>query len=131
VLFAKQFLTCLVTVAWKLHAPGVHRLACTAEELALNALLQSAAAARELRGERADFSELRDVAYEDEDYALLFDPAKDGIEETEQGRSMGLANLRFKNWFRPFRDDEPVHPYVRGSGESESAEDGAGPSATP
>ena len=42
-LFAKQFLTCLITVAWKLQAPRHYRLACVAEELAFRALVQRAA----------------------------------------------------------------------------------------
>jgi hypothetical protein len=34
--FAERFLVCVLTVAWKLRAPGVQWLACTAEELALS-----------------------------------------------------------------------------------------------
>src|SRR5215212_1235091 len=53
--FAKQFLVCLLTVAWKLRAPGVYTLACTAEAIALDALIQTAESVMEAVGRRYDF----------------------------------------------------------------------------
>ena len=35
----------------------------------------------------------------------------DGVEDSELGRRLGVANLRFDEWFHPFRDQIPVHPY--------------------
>jgi hypothetical protein len=122
--FAKQFLVCLLTVAWKIRAPGAYGLACTAEALALDALIQTAESAMEAAGQRYDFDAFRDVAYEDEDYRLLFDPARDGIETTAAGRNLALANLEFSDWFRPFREKEPVHPYAEGG--AGLADDGYG-----
>jgi len=110
-LFAKRFLACVYTVAWKLHSPDPQALACVGEELALHALIQGAEAILDDKGSEADFDELRETAYEDEDYALLFDPQWDGIEDSERGRRLGMANLRHDDWFTPFRDEDPVHPY--------------------
>ena len=111
VLFAKRFLACVYTVAWKLQSPDQQALACVGEELALHALIQSAAATLDDNGAEADFSALYEAAFEDEDYALLFDPQWDGIEDTDRGQMLGMANLRPGDWFEPFRDEDPVHPY--------------------
>jgi hypothetical protein len=111
-LFAKRFLACVYTVAWKLHAPDPQMLACVGEELALHALIQRAEAILDDKGTEANFDLLRETSFEDEDYALLFDPHWDGIEDSEHGRRLGVANLRYDEWFLPFRDDAPVHPYT-------------------
>src|SRR5712691_8472544 len=42
--FAERFLVCVLTVAWKLREPGVRWLACTAEEIALRAIVEEARA---------------------------------------------------------------------------------------
>jgi hypothetical protein len=110
-LFAKRFLACVYTVAWKLLSPDPQALACVGEELALHALIQGAEAILEGKGIQADFDVLRETAFEDEDYALLFDPQWDGIEGSERGRRLGMANLGYDDWFVPFRDEDPVHPY--------------------
>jgi hypothetical protein len=39
--FAERFLVCVLTVVWKLRDPGKQWLACTAEEIALRALMAS------------------------------------------------------------------------------------------
>ena len=122
--FAKQFLACLLTVAWKLRAPGAYVLACTAEALALDALIQTAESVMEAAGQRYDFDAFREVAYEDEGLPFALRSARDGIETTEAGRNLALANLELRNWFRPFREDVPVHPYAEGG--SELADDGYG-----
>jgi hypothetical protein len=124
--FAKQFLACFLTVAWKLRAPGAYSLACTAEELALDALIQTAESAMEATGQRADFDALREAAYEDEDYQFLFEPARDGLAATEAGRSLALANLEFSKWFHPFRPEAPVHPYAEGEAGADLADDSNG-----
>src|SRR3954471_16538254 len=59
----------------------------------------------------SDFSELCDVAFEDEDVALLFDPQTDGIEDVEPNGRLDTAHLRLEEWFMPFRPECPVHPY--------------------
>src|SRR5207248_530236 len=54
-LVARQFLVCLITVAWKLRSPGIYRLACVGEELALNALIERAEGLLDMDGQKADF----------------------------------------------------------------------------
>jgi hypothetical protein len=125
--FAKQFFVCLLTVAWKLRAPGAYALACTAEAIALDALIQTAESVMGAMGRRYDFDAFREVAYENEDYLLLFDPTGDGIATAEAGRNLVPTNLEFSNWFRPFREGEPVHPYAEGGAELTGGSDGPGP----
>jgi len=110
-LFAKRFLACIYTVAWKLQSPDPQVLACVGEELALHALIQCAEGILERQGAEADFDSLRETALEDEDYALLFDPQWDSVEDSVLGRRLGVANLHFDEWFQPFREQIPVHPY--------------------
>jgi hypothetical protein len=111
-LFAKRFLACVYTVAWKLHSPDLQVLACVGEELALHALIQRAEAILDDRSTEADLDSLRETAFEDEDYALLFDPQWDGIEDSARGRQLGMANLGYDDWFSPFSDEATVHPYT-------------------
>jgi hypothetical protein len=110
-LFAKRFLACVFTVAWKLHSPDPQILACVGEELALHALIQRAEGILEGKGAEPDFDLLCETAFEDEDYALLFDPQWDGVEDSVLGRRLGVANLHFDEWFHSFREQIPVHPY--------------------
>ena len=111
-LFAKEFVVCLVTVAAKLVQPGNWPLACVAEELALHIIIEEAEAILETRGEEADFGDVRDLAFKDADYEMLYDMAWDGIEDSELGRQMRVANFAFDEWFEPFYENVPVHPYV-------------------
>jgi hypothetical protein len=113
-LFAKKFLTAVLVVQWKLFAPGEHRLACLAEELALNALIESASGLMEESGESADFAALENVAFEDRDFDALFDLAEDGIEDTAIGEQLGMQGMKFDEWFEPFSEGACycVHPYV-------------------
>ena len=116
--FAKQFLTCIIVVGWKVRAPGYTPLACVAEELALAAIIQRARALLETDGETPDFDAFEDSVFEDMDFEQLWDPKLDGLSDTELGRTLGMASLDFKDWFKPCRPEHPVHPYV----EAEAAE---------
>jgi hypothetical protein len=111
-LFAKEFLVCVATVAWKLENPGHSTLACVGEELALHALVTEAEGILEGRGAGVDLADFLELATEDADYELLFDMAWDGIEDSDSAREEGMANLPFDDWFKPFREKYPVHPYV-------------------
>jgi hypothetical protein len=111
-LFAKEFLVCVATVAWKLVQPGHSMLASVGEELALHALVAEAEEILEARDAGVDLSDFLELATEDADYELLFDMAWDGIEDSDTGRDMRVANLAFDDWFKPFREGYPVHPYV-------------------
>src|SRR5215208_3677116 len=104
-LFAKQVAVCLIVVAGKLTDRHPHVLACVAEEMALGALIDEAATDLGEAGERDQAAELRaagEGAFQDMDFELLFDPRWDGIENTEAGARLAMANLRFEDWFRPF-----------------------------
>jgi hypothetical protein len=59
-LFAKQFLVCVATVGSKLTHPPHSMLACAGEELALNAIVDSAEAILDLRGEEAGLGDFLD-----------------------------------------------------------------------
>jgi hypothetical protein len=118
--FLKQFTVCLVEVAAKLASPFTEPLACTAEELALAAILDRARALREARadaqseGPAADALDVvEDLAFEDTDFLHLFSPQDDGIDETDAGQYLGMQSLRFENWLRPFAEGYLVHPFLR------------------
>ena len=114
--FARSFLVCTLTVALKLRAPCEHRLACTAEELALHAIVSEAEALILADPEMdddavANFNEFRATAFEDWDYEMLFDAAADGIEDSTDPKA-DAVNLRFNDWFKPFNDESIIHPFL-------------------
>ena len=114
--FARSFLVCTLTVALKLRSPGEHRLACTAEELALHAIVNEAEALILADPEMdddaaANFNEFRATAFGDWDYEMLFDPAADGIEDSTDPKA-DVVNLRSNDWFKPFNDESIIHPFL-------------------
>ena len=96
--FGKRFFACLMTVIWKLAQTGPNDpiLDCTAEELALMILIEEAKRVLKLSGDEPDFSEFEDQAFQDMDFAMLYNPALDGIEDGEIGTYMGAGNLGFR-----------------------------------
>jgi hypothetical protein len=124
-LFAKQFLTCLLTVAWKLTSKEKIVLASVAEEMALHALIQNAQGPT--GEEEFDFDDFIDEVFEDTDFLWLFDAEFNGIQHTPAQATLRTANLDFDDWFRPFRDASPVHPYVAG----DDAKPGGGTNRSP
>jgi hypothetical protein len=110
--FARCFLVCLVAVAGKLADRDPHVLGSVAEEMALAAILDEAEAILETSGGHADMRAVAQSAFQDADFEILFNPELDGLEEDESIAHLALTNLRFKDWFTPFRDEVPVHPYV-------------------
>jgi hypothetical protein len=110
--FLRDFLVCLVSVGLKLMLPGFHPLGCTGEELAAAATRDHAVELLEAEGELADFAAWDDGAFEDLDHELLFDPALDGLPQTEVARALGMANLEYDDWFVPFDPPRVVHPYL-------------------
>jgi hypothetical protein len=111
-LFA-QWAGSVETVAHKLAAYPDTCLATTAEELAGHALIAYCETLIDERegelddpdGVREKFSEAHDLAFEDHDVLLLFDARFDGIEDSDIGEMMGMANLSVRDWFKPFRAD--------------------------
>lgn len=115
-LFLKKFYATLLTVGYKLALPEESDtlIACTAEELALHILIEQASALLEIDGIEADFVPFEDVVYQDVDFEYLYEPETDGIEDSERGTELGIANLRFSEWFKPFLNASmPVHPYCQ------------------
>jgi hypothetical protein len=101
------------TVAHKLAAYPETYLASTAEELAGHALIERCAALIDERENELDdpdavrerFAEAHELAFEDHDVLLLFDARFDGIETSDIGEAMGMANLHVHDWFKPFRSE--------------------------
>jgi hypothetical protein len=110
--FLRDFLVCLVAVGLKLTLPGVHPLGCTGEELAAAATRDHAGELLEVEGEVPDFDAWDDAVFEDLDHELLFDPALDGLPQTEVARTLEMANLAYGDWFVPFDPPRVVHPYL-------------------
>jgi hypothetical protein len=110
--FARSFAVCLISVAGKLTDRHPHVLASVAEELALAAILDEAGSVLDLDGRKVDMRAEAEAAFQDTDFELLFDPRWDGLEDDDAVSHLAMANVRFEGWFRPFRDEIPVHPYV-------------------
>jgi len=111
-LFAKKLLVCVVTVGWKLEQPGQWPLACTGEQLALRALIERAESKMELDGQSFDFGDFVELAFQDTDLDMLFDPAWDGVEGSDIAEHLGARHLHPDRWFEPFYENIPVHLYV-------------------
>jgi len=110
--FARGFAACVISVAGKLTDRHPHVLASVAEEMALAAILDEAESILETRGHPVHMRAEAEAAFQDADFELLFTPRWDGLEDDEAVAHLAIANLRFEDWFRPFRDEIPVHPYV-------------------
>lgn len=89
-------------------------LRCVGEEFAMYVIIQHAGVWLETHGEVDEgWETYEDCVFKDMDFELLYDPAFDGIEDPDSdiAQLQGMANLHPRDWFRPFRPDEPVHPY--------------------
>ncbi len=110
----KRFFVCVVTVAGKLADFEALQLTCLAEVLAMNAILEQAKVLAEMAENAVAFEDIEEEVFEDVDFKFLFDPRRDGIEETVTGHLWGMESLALKDWFTPYGggDRGPVHPYV-------------------
>lgn len=124
-LFAKQFLVCLITVAAKLTSGRPFTLASVAEEMALYAIIENT----EVDEVEYDFDDFIDEVFEDTDFLFMFEEDTNGIQHTPIQKALGSANLDFEHWFRPFRDEDAVHPYVAPD-VPQQEEDAPGPKRT-
>lgn len=115
--FVRRFLVCVIVVGSKLFdRVHEHRLACTAEELALHAILVRARdVLDETEQKPVDFDDVENVAFEDTDFLTLFDPSLDGVEDSPSGKYLRMVNLKLKEWFLPFSEGDVVHPYADGA----------------
>ena len=123
----RSFAVSIIIVGWKLTEPdNVYPLSNVLEELALNAMLACAAdiaqtdAALDAANQDDDaaggaweLAELREVLFEDEDFAFLFEGRLDGIETDPRVQArLPMANLAFPAWQKPFNPRRHVHPFV-------------------
>jgi len=116
-LFVQRFLACLMTVAYKFAQAPWQSLSCVGEELAACAFIEDARTQLDIEGHPDSddaFAELEDTIFEDMDFEFLFEGEYEGIEETEVAQVMGIGNLAFADWFKPFRDEVTVHPFTVG-----------------
>ena len=51
-----------------------------------------------------------DMVFQDTDFQYLFEPATDGIDESEIGERLGFTSLNFADTFRPFQN-RIGHPF--------------------
>ncbi len=110
----RSMLVAIAKVGGQLADTDAPTLRCVADEIALHVIIEQAGAWLETRGEVDEgWDVYEDCVFEDVDFELLYDPAWDGIEDPDSdlARQEGMANLHPKDWFKPFRPDEPVHPY--------------------
>ena len=115
-IFLKNFYATILTVGYKLSLPEPRNalIACTAEELALHILIERASAILEMDGIDAEFGAFEEVIYQDLDFEFLYAPEYDGIDDSNLGTELGIGNLRFSEWFKPFRNASmPIHPLCR------------------
>jgi hypothetical protein len=110
----RGMLVAIANVGGQLAGTDAPALRCLADEMALHVIIEHAGVWLEDHGELDEgWGDYEDRVFEDVDFELLYDPAWDGIEDPDSdvARQEGMANLHPKDWFKPFRPDEPVHPY--------------------
>lgn len=113
----RRMLVAVANVGGQLAQTDSPTLRCLADEMALHVIIEKAGAWLETRGELDEgWGAYEDRVFEDTDFELLYDPAWDGIEDLDSdvARHEGMANLHPKDWFKPFRTAEPVHPFYAG-----------------
>jgi len=122
--FLRRFHLCLVMVHYKLKSPRWYRLACVGEELALDAAIDQAKSVLETNedGPPIDeeaFRNFEQLAFKDLDFEWLFKQEMDGIEsDPDLANQMRIVHLHPTEWFLPFDQNEPVHPFIAGRYES-------------
>lgn len=113
-LFAQTLLVAVVDVTGRL-TKGWEPLASVAQELGLRVLLNQV----EVVADTADVAlddgwrgHLEDLFFEDLDHELLYDPAYDGIEDDPTSQPLGMASMRFEDWFKPLNEHRTMPPYA-------------------
>lgn len=124
--FLVRMMTCAVVVGHKMVAPRESALACVGEKIAFYMIVGEARAAAHSKADWAEddwkaLDDYEEQVLEDAEFTSLYDEGQPGESASpQQVRRTGSdhrANLRFENWFAPFREDEPVHPLCRRTSE--------------
>jgi hypothetical protein len=113
--FVENWAVAVVGVAHGLAQEGWEGPACVGEELALHAVCEYALTLPDfydLDGDKLQegIDLFTDMAFQDTDFQYLFEPATDGIDESEIGERLGLTSLNFADTFRPFQN-RIGHPF--------------------
>lgn len=112
--FAKRLFASFCTVVWKVLAPEQFELACVAEEMLLDGLLQRTKDETDDEAIVEGLDEFIDAAFQDTDFLFLFDPKFDGIQDLPEAAHLRIGFLHFDEWFAPFDNVPYVHPYALG-----------------
>ena len=114
-LFAQQLIVAMVEVTRRFTA-GWEPLGCVAEELALRLILNGAEVQLELAEVdlEDDWRSVVEAAlFEDPDHEMLFDASLDGIEDDADFlATLGAAPMGFADWFKPFKPERHLPPYL-------------------
>lgn len=122
--FLKNWVVTLTMVGWKLAQPEPRPPTNTAEEFGLHVTIQEALSGVELsEASVADqqaaseaLNDLYEAAFEDNDFLELYHlEDSDEIVDLDPAGTLGMTDLRFKNWFKPYGsgvDRGVPHPFV-------------------
>lgn len=109
--FVRRFLVTVADVSARL-ADGWTPLPTVAHELALRLILDETeivAESHELELFDGWRALLEEYLFEDPDHEFLYAPALDGIDEDP---NLGMASLKFDDWFVPFNSERHPSPYA-------------------
>ena len=116
-LFAQKFLVVLTDMTRRITA-GWDPLGCVAQQLAVHVWLDhvdSIAELAEIELEQDWRGHLEQYLFEDTDHELLYVQALDGFEDDADLDHLGMAPMRWEDWFVPFTDCTlPVYAMDRG-----------------
>jgi hypothetical protein len=114
-LFTQQLIVAMVDVTRRFTA-GWEPLGCIAQELALRLILNGAEVQLELAEVdlEDDWRAVVEAAlFEDPDHEMLFDASLDGIEDDSDFlATLGAAPMAFADWFKPFKAERHLPPYL-------------------
>lgn len=84
--------------------PYASFLNSVAEEMLMSQVIQLAMDGANSEEQVDDLEALQDLSFEDRDFEWLYDFSHDGVvDDPEVSRFAGFANLKFDDWFKPFR----------------------------
>jgi hypothetical protein len=112
--FHRQVAVCAVKVGHDLARPDAGPPACIAEELLINATIQTALAVMGRAGLGRPWQDPSEVLLEDVDFEVLFDPDQEDIADdpaTQAGMGMWVPGPA--DWFAPFNNGRVVHPFCQ------------------